>query len=181
MRSIRTSVATFLLKLRTGLSNKMISVLIRLQEPQIQRIIYSDRTAFMTDFVPGNLGFEHISREDFCKNHTSQVASSLFSTCPDDAIIGLDGTYIYIQKSSDYDFQRRSYSTHKNRSLLKPMVIVGTDGYILDVIGPYFADSSNNDASITKHFLRHSHPARSWFKENDVFIVDRGRRSRISS
>lgn len=54
------------------------------------------------------------------------------------------------------------------------MVIVGTDGYILDVIGPYFADSSNNDASITKHFLRHSHPARCWFKENDVFIVDRG-------
>lgn len=179
VRSIRTSVATFLLKLRTGLSNKMISVLIGLQEPQIQRIIYSVRTAFMTDFVPGNLGFEHISREDFCKNHTSQVASSLFSTCPDDAIIVLDGTYIYIQKSSDYDFQRRSYSTHKNRSLLKPMVIVGTDGYILDVIGPYFADSSNNDASITKHFLRHSHLARSWFKENDVFIVDRGFRDAV--
>lgn len=60
VRSIRTSVATFLLKLRTGLSNKMISVLIGLQEPQIQRIIYSVRRAFMTDFVPGNLGFELI-------------------------------------------------------------------------------------------------------------------------
>lgn len=113
MRSIRTSVATLLLKLRTGLSNKIISVLIGLQESQIQRIIYSVRTAFMTDFVPGNLGFEHISREDFCKNHTTQVASSLFFPCPDDAIIVLDGTYIYIQKSSDYDFQRRSYSTQR--------------------------------------------------------------------
>lgn len=99
----------------------MISVLI--QEPRMQRIIYSVRTAFMTDFVPGNLVFKHISREDFCKNHTTQVASSLFSTCPDDAIIVLDGTYIYIQKSSDYDFQRRSYSMHKNRSLLELMDI----------------------------------------------------------
>lgn len=77
VRSIRMSVATFLLKLRTRLSNKRISVLI--QEPQIQRIIYNVWPAFMTDFVPGNLGFEHISRKDFCKNHTTQVASSLFS------------------------------------------------------------------------------------------------------
>lgn len=77
VRSIRMSVATFLLKLRTGLSNKRISVLI--QEPQIQRIIYNVWPAFMTDFVPGNIGFEHISRKDFCKNHTTQVASSLFS------------------------------------------------------------------------------------------------------
>lgn len=59
------------------------------------------------------------------------------------------------------------------------MVIVGTDGYILNVIGPYFADSLNNDVSITKHFLRHSHPARSWFKENDVVVVDRGFRNAI--
>lgn len=101
----------------------MISVLIGLQEQHFQRIIYSVRTAFMTDFVPENLGFEHISREDFCKNPTTQVASSLFSTCPGDAIIVLDGTYIYIQRSSDYDFQRLSYSTHRNRSLLKPMDI----------------------------------------------------------
>lgn len=63
----------------------------------------------------------------------------LYFPCPGDANFVFDGTYIYIQMSSDYVFQRRSYSTHKSRSLLKPMVIVGTDGYILDVIGPYFA------------------------------------------
>lgn len=101
-RSIGTSVATFLLKLRTGPSNKMISVLIGHQEPQIQCIICSVRAAFMTDFDPG-----HISREDFCKNQTTQVASSLFHMY-NDAIIVLVGTYIYIQKSSDYDFERRS-------------------------------------------------------------------------
>ena len=117
VRSVRTSIAAFLIKLRTGLSNKMISVLFGLQEPQIQRIVTSVRTAFMTDFVPNNLGFHHITYEDFCKKHTTKTASTLFSSGPDDAIVVLDGTYIYIQKSSDYDFQRRSYSMHKNRSL----------------------------------------------------------------
>ena len=115
----------------------MISVLFGFQEPQIQRIVTSVRTAFMTDFVPNNLGFHHITHEDFRKKHTTKTASTLFSSGPDDAIVVLDGTYIYIQKSSDYDFQRRSYSMHKNRSLLKPMVIVGTDGYILDIVRPY--------------------------------------------
>ena len=179
VRSVRTSIAAFLIKLRTGLSNKMISVLFGLQEPQIQRIVTSVRTAFMTDFVPNNLGFHHITHEDFCKKHTTKTASTLFSSGPDDAIVVLDGTYIYIQKSSDYVFQRRSYSMHKNRSLLKSMVIVGTDGYILDIVRPYFADCSNNDASITKHFMTGNHPAKSWFKENDLFVVDLGFRDAV--
>ena len=115
----------------------MISVLFGLQEPQIQCIVTNVRTAFMTDFVPNNLGFHHITHEDFCKKHTTKTASTLFSSGPDDAIVLLDGTYIYIQKSSDNVFQRRSYSMHKNSSLLKPMVIVGTDGYILDIVRPY--------------------------------------------
>lgn len=172
VRSIRTSVQTFLLKLRTGLSNKMVSLLIGLQEPQIQRIIYSVRTAFMTDFVPGNLGFEHISREDFLKTTLLRLLPLYFPHVQMMQLLFSTVHTSIFKRVPILIFQRRFDSTHKNRFLLKPMVIVGTDGYILDVIGPYFADSSNNDASITKHFLRHSHPARSWFKENDVFIVD---------
>lgn len=30
-----------------------------------------------------------------------------------------------------------------------------------------------------KIFFRHSHPARSWFTENDVFVVDRGFRDAV--
>jgi hypothetical protein len=33
------------------------------------------------------------------------------------------------------------------------MVIVASDGYILNVLGPYRADGKNNDACITKHIL----------------------------
>lgn len=150
-----------------------VSVLLGLEEAQIQRSITSVRKALMNDFVPLHLGFERISHDEFCRRHTTETASKLFGTNINDAITVLDGTYIYIQKSADYSFQRRSYSIHKNRPLLKPMMIVGTDGYILDVIGPYFADYHNNDAAITKHLLLTNNSAKNLFQENDILIVDR--------
>lgn len=71
---------------------------------------------------------------------------------------------------------------HKIRPSLKSKMIVGTDGYILDVFGPYFADYHNNDAAITKHLLLTNESAKNWLQENDILIVDRGfsRRCRFS-
>lgn len=68
---------------------------------------------------------------------------------------------------------------HKIRPLLKSKMIVGTDGYILDVFGPYFADYHNNDAAITKHLLLTNESAKNWFQENDILIVDRGFRDAV--
>ena len=67
-------------------------------------------------------------------------SKTLFGGSQDIAIAVADGTYIYIEKSSNYSFQRRSYSTHKSQSLLRPMLFVASDGYIITVIGPYLAD-----------------------------------------
>ncbi|XP_060073207.1 uncharacterized protein LOC132553020 [Ylistrum balloti] len=179
VRSIRTCLAVFLFKLRSGLSNKLIGVLFHLTYSQIQRIVNSTRNALVEDFVPDNLGFQHISHGDFVQNHTTNIAKSLFQPGENEAIVVADGTYVYIQKSADYKFQRRSYSMHKNRPLVKPMMLVGTDGYILDVLGPYLADGSNNDASITKHMLKANEEASKWFKPGDIFIVDRGFRDAV--
>jgi hypothetical protein len=55
------------------------------------------------------------------------------------------------------------------------MMVVTTSGYILSVIGPYMADSKNNDAQILTHMIRSNvEEMRSWLKEGDTFIVDRG-------
>ena len=64
----------------------------------------------------------------------------------DVAICVADGTYIYIEKRSNYSFQRRSFSVHKGRPLVKPVVLVASDGYIISVLGPYLADGRNSDA-----------------------------------
>lgn len=93
-----------------------------------------------------------MSREQFIQNHTRIFAQKLLET-ENELILIVDGTYIYIEKSSDYSFQRQTYSMHKNRPLVKPMVIVTSTGYIVDVFGPYFADGNNNDAQILNNLL----------------------------
>ncbi|KAK3085070.1 hypothetical protein FSP39_023793 [Pinctada imbricata] len=95
-------------------------------------------------------------------------------------VLVLDGTYIYIQKSLHFQFQRRSYSLHKGRPLVKPMVIVTTSGYFVTVLGPYLSDGKNNDAKIIEHIMKcNTEDVKNWIDENDVFIVDRGFRDAL--
>ena len=63
----------------------------------VSRIIDSARQAILKDFVPYNLGFEHITRRDVIDHHTTTIARELM--CGDNftAIVVIDGTYIYIQ------------------------------------------------------------------------------------
>lgn len=130
----------------------------------------------MSSFVPQNLGFSHISREEVINQHTRPLARELFSDITENpAILVLDGTYIYVQKSGNFSFSRRSYSMHKHRPLVKPMMVVSTTGYIVSVLGPYLADSKNSDANILKHMIMtNAEEIKKWVDDQDVFVVDRG-------
>ncbi|KAK3101751.1 hypothetical protein FSP39_006112 [Pinctada imbricata] len=173
-RTSRTCIAIFMTKMRSSLSNRMLSVLFNMTKYQIRRSVMSARKALMASFVPQNLGFQHIDRDAVINDHTRPLARELFANDgKSPAILVLDGTYIYIQKSGN--FQRRSYSLHKNRPLVKPMMVVTTTGYIVAVLGPYLADSKNSDARILNHMLATNvHEIKEWVQEEDVFVVDRG-------
>lgn len=133
----------------------------------------------MENFVPQNLGFQHISRENVIQHHTRPLAESLFGGTGSQALLVLDGTYIYIQKSSNFTFQRKSYSLHKGRPLVKPMVIVSTSGYYISVIGPYLA--RNNDSAILQHIMKSNREdVLKWVEEDDIFIIDRGFRDSVA-
>ena len=68
-------------------------------------------------------------------DHTTELARVLSADSQTDVAIAVpDGTYIYIEKSGDYAFQGRSYSVHKGRPVVKTMMLVVTDGYILTVL-----------------------------------------------
>ena len=90
------------------------------------------------------------------------------------ALLVLDGTYIYIQKSSNFSFSRRSYSLHKHRPLIKLMMVATTTGYIVSVLGPYLADSQNNDAHILNHIIQKNVKEMTNWLGGDTFIVDCG-------
>ncbi|XP_051159163.1 uncharacterized protein LOC127280299 [Leptopilina boulardi] len=174
-RSSRKCVALCLMKLRTGLSHSILSTLFAMDKRNIGRSITTARNALSKCFVRRFLGIEHISRDEVINKHTTKIAKTLFTNNEDEAILVADGTYVYIQKSSNYSFQRKTFSVHKGRPLVKPMMIVTTTGYIIDVLGPYYANGKNNDASIFTSLLRSdSSKLRQWLNDNDIFVVDRG-------
>ena len=126
-------------------------------------------------FVPRHLGIDHIFPDSIITNHTTSISKTLFVNGEDVCILVADETYFFIGKSSNYSFQRRTYSIHKGRHLVKPMMLVTTTEYMVDVLGPYFADSKNNDASIFEIVLRgDSSRLRAWMPSNTIFVVNRG-------
>jgi len=141
------------MKLRTGLSLSVLSTLFALQKKRVSRAIAAARTALLSMFVPNFLGTNHISREDFITKHTRTMAKTLFAGGEDVCILVADGTYMYIEKSSNYKFQRQIFSLHKERLLVKLMILVSST-YILKVYEPYFADGKNNDANILTSIMR---------------------------
>jgi hypothetical protein len=123
-RSLRTCIGIYLTKLRSGMSNRLLSTIFNIGMDAIKRSIWSARKALSKDFTPHHISFEHITRDTIADKHTTDLAKTLFGGPHNPAILVIDGTYIYIQKSSQFSVQRRSFSMHKKRPLVKPMMIV---------------------------------------------------------
>ncbi|XP_050551663.1 hemicentin-2-like [Spodoptera frugiperda] len=102
---------------------------------------------------------------------------------------GIDGSFgvdpaIKIHMFCEYKLyipdgaRRQSYSLHKFQNLLKPFLIVSTDGYIIDVKGPYPA--TKTDANIMSSIMNdYENPIHVLLEPNDVFILDRGFRDSL--
>jgi hypothetical protein len=113
--------------MRLGLSNVVLATMFHLRDKRVvSRIIHAAKLALKRDFVPHHLGFHHIDRDAVLLHHQTTIATKLMAEQDDQVIIVMDGTYLFVQKSSDNLFQRRSYSMHKHRNLIKPMVITTT-------------------------------------------------------
>ncbi|CAF4911820.1 unnamed protein product [Rotaria socialis] len=81
------------------MSNTLLTVLFQLPDKRtVSRCIESARSALINEFVPKNLGFAHIGRNDIIHQHTSTLAQYLLcENEPNTAIVVIDSTYIYIQ------------------------------------------------------------------------------------
>ncbi|KAM0727894.1 hypothetical protein ACS0PU_005363 [Formica fusca] len=170
----------FLCKLRQGLSDEFLKVLFQYSSRQaVGLAIANVRQSLLYRFVPANIGFQAITREQYIVDHVTSFANELYNPEPDSprVIAYIDGTYSYIQKSSNFRVLRQSYSIHKSRHLIKPALTVAPDGYILAIQGPYFSDYYNNDAQmLSNEFRRDADPMREWFHDGDILILDRGYR-----
>ncbi|XP_051176697.1 uncharacterized protein LOC127291551 [Leptopilina boulardi] len=174
---------TFLCKLRQNLSDDFLKVTFNYTSRQaVSLVISTVRKSLMIRFVPRNIGLNAITRQQYIENHVTEFSNSLYNPDPNVpvAIAIIDGTYVYTQKPTNFQAQRQSYSLHKGDQLVKPALIVAPDGYILDIHGPYFSDSRNNDAAMLANEMEVGHPGlRDWFREGDIILVDRGYRDAL--
>jgi hypothetical protein len=132
-RSIRTALGAFLIKMRLGLSNRVMASFFHLPGAKyVSRVIHSVRQSLVNEFTCHYIGFNHVTRQSVLDNHQTALATDLFTTSRDQVCILMDGTYLYIQKSSHNEMQRKTYSIHKHRHLVKPMIITTTVSF------PYF-------------------------------------------
>lgn len=134
-RSIRVALAVFLTKMRLGLSNRVLAVLFHLKDKRaVSHITRQVRQALIKDFVPLNLGFQHIGHQEAIDRHQTTIATILHTTKPNQLCVVADSTYLFIQKSMDNTFQRKSYSMHKHKNLVKPMILTTTVSFRLLVL-----------------------------------------------
>lgn len=171
-RNITQCLVTFLFRLRTGNSNAMIAAILGLEnEQKVSEYCDSVVRSFEKDVLPNNFGFRAKTREDILQNETSFFAKKMLNADKKLAII-LDGTYITHQKSTNNEYQRKSYSGQKKKPLCKPFTICSTNGYILETLGPFQA--TLNDAEILRLIMQDPQGLTSILQEGDIFIVDRG-------
>lgn len=176
----RTILGLYLAKLRTGESNERLANLFKMSRRTLERKLAIARQCLIDEYVPQHLGIDHITREDALQRNLA-IPKYLFGNHENTKLIVIcDGTYVYIQKSSNFLFQRLSYSLHKFSNLLKPFIITTSDGYMIDILGPYAATTS--DATILNSILENEeHPLHVFLVPNDVFILDRGFRDAIEN
>lgn len=131
------------------------------------------RQSLLGSFCERNISFAR-TRGEILENQT-KVSQLLQTSSSQHGAIIFDGTYLRIEKSFDFEFQRQTWSVHKHYNLLKPMMAVYPNGKIAGIWGPY--SGKKNDATILNDLLKK--PIWNSFKPGDVFIVDRGFRDSV--
>lgn len=166
----------FLMKLRTGHTNKQIACLFNLTPETISAWIRTVRNTVHEKWVP--LHLYNIKREDLLKS-TTQLSRKLYEVGENVAVVTWDATYVFTIKSSNYEFQKKSYSAQFQRNLVKFMLCVTTNGLIAAAYGPFHA--TKNDATIMNEILNEERSIFQILRNGDVLVVDRGFRDCISA
>ena len=169
----------YLFRLRTGLSIHDMGMLSGIPDTTLSTKMESIRAELEINFVPRNLGYRAITREQ-AREHLTPQSRAFFSLQNESSLQSIwDGTYIFIQKSTNNEFQRVTYSGQKKAPLYKPMMGVLPDGYILDIIPKFPATS--NDAKILRDLNSESSGFQNFFQPGDCFILDRGFRDVVQA
>jgi len=163
--------------LRKGLDQYSLALLkTQSSQQQMSHYLSSIRIAINKDFVKYFLGSEN--NRDFFLRHNNISTIKLHQLNNEELAIFADATYCRIEKSADNLFQYNTWSQQKLDLLIKPFIICCSDGYIIDIYGPY--NANKNDASIFDHILETDKNLRNILLPNKtICFLDRGKENYI--
>lgn len=161
------------MKLRTGNSFAQIAPQFNISAMTISSWIRTARNIVHAEFVP--LHLYKRKREDLLLN-TTPLSQKLYNAA-ESAVVTFDATYVFTIKSSNYEFQKKSYSVQFGRNLVKFMLCVSTNGLIVASYGPF--DARKNDATILLEIMNEAETVFGLLRGGDVIVVDRGFRDSI--
>jgi len=170
-------IAMYRYWLRKGLDQYSLALLkTQSSQQQISYYLSSIRIAINKDFVKYYLGCE--KKRDFFLRHNNISTVKLHQLNNEELAIFADATYCRIEKSADNLFQYNTWSQQKLDLLIKPFIICCSDGYIIDVYGPY--NANKNDASIFDHILETDNNLRNiLLPYKTICFLDRGKENYI--
>ena len=175
-RTREQALAVYLTWLKTGIPQSTLSAFFGMDSRiKVSHFCCQVREAFVKDFVHTFLGCNSLNRTEWLNKNTDLV-KELFSLSEEQFCLIADGTYLYCQKSENNKMQRLLYSGQKKRHLIKPFIVSTSNGYIIDVFGPFAATA--NDATILLQLMNNS-DLKSLALPNDLFILDRGFRDAL--
>ncbi|CAF3002057.1 unnamed protein product [Rotaria sp. Silwood2] len=166
-----------------GISQAFASVLFDITQQRVSQIFHETIEKMSHAFVPKHIGSQVFTRQNIIRNHSPEWIKLLLPN----AVVMIDSTYIYIQKSWNFNNQKKSYSQHKANNLIKIMAVMLLDGKWLDIYDPYYSNGYNNDELIwnalsddslqqfeSKGLSDQKQHLHRTFLRNDMFIGDRG-------
>lgn len=172
----RTALYIFLMKLRTGQTYNQIAPLFNVSRFTIGSWIRVVRDILHSVFV--SLHLYKRKRRDLIAN-TTPISRKIYDVSDKNAVLCWDATYVFTIKSSNFEFQKKSYSAQHERNLLKFMLCVTTNGLIAGVYGPF--EANKNDATILRIIINEPRSIFEELRAGDVMVVDRGFRDCIQT
>ncbi len=171
-------IAIYIFWLRKGIDQLSLSFLkSKSNQQQMSHYLSQARMAIYKDFTPQFLGAD--KSRDFYLRHNNTTVNVLHCLKEDELAVIADGTYTRIEKSANSNFQYASYSVQKLDNLMKPFILCSSDGYIIDVYGPFMA--TLNDSKIIDYILNNDNELlRILQPEKTTIFLDRGFRDSIN-
>lgn len=168
-KTLELALYVYLMKMKTNHTTAVIAPHFSISETVVCKWMRKMRQILHESLVPLHL-FD-ISRADLLRN-TTELSKNIYKANKNTVILTVDGTYVYAIKSSNFQFQKKSYSKQMKRNLVKFMTFVLTNGFIAAVYGPF--DAQKNDATILHEILNQPQTIFNNLRGGDILVVDRG-------